>query len=69
LGDKQRFNGNLLIALGGPLPGIGGSFTKFGYVEALYVIELTGILCIYGGYKTIRSNNSASIHTNQYRMA
>lgn len=53
---KSRFQGNVLIALGGLLPGIGGSFTKFGYVEVLYVTELLGLLLIYGGYAIIRKD-------------
>jgi hypothetical protein len=62
---KKRFTGNLLIAIGGLLPGIGGSFTKFGYVEVLYVTEFVGLLFIYLGYKVIRSDCSASVHENQ----
>ena len=62
---KKRFTGNLLIAIGGLLPGIGGSFTKFGYVEVLYVTEFIGLLFIYFGYKVIRSDSSASVHENQ----
>ena len=31
--------GNALIALGAILPGIGGSFTRMGYVEVLYVVN------------------------------
>lgn len=59
---KKRFTGNLLIVIGGLLPGIGGSFTKFGYVEVLYVTEFIGLLFIYLGYKVIRSDNTAPIH-------
>jgi len=67
---KKRFTGNLLIAIGGLLPGIGGSFTKFGYVEVLYVTEFIGLLFIYFGYRTMRNDNSVSIHTNQqYELA
>lgn len=62
---KKRFTGNLLIAIGGLLPGIGGSFTKFGYVEVLFVTELIGLFFIYLGYKVIRSDSTISIHTNQ----
>jgi hypothetical protein len=47
----QRFIGNVLIAVGGILPGIGGTFTRFGHTEVLYVTELMGLLCIYAGYK------------------
>ena len=59
------FIGNLLIAIGGLLPGIGGSFTKFGYVEVLYVTEFAGLVFIYFGYKTIRNDHSVSLHTSQ----
>jgi hypothetical protein len=62
---KKRFTGNLLIAIGGLLPGIGGSFTKFGYVEVLYVTEFIGLLFIYCGYNTIKTDNSTSVHINQ----
>lgn len=62
---KARFQGNVLIAVGGLLPGIGGSFTKFGYTEVLYVTELLGLLLIYWGYVTIRNDKSVSIHQAQ----
>jgi hypothetical protein len=62
---KKRFTGNLLIAIGGLLPGIGGSFTKFGYVEVLFVTELIGLIFIYLGYKVIRSDSERSVHSNQ----
>jgi hypothetical protein len=47
----DRFIGNVLIAIGGILPGIGGTFTRFGYTEVLYVTELLGLAFIYGGYR------------------
>jgi len=63
--NRKRFTGNLLIAIGGLLPGIGGSFTKFGYVEVLFVTELIGLAFIYFGYKVMRSDGEASLHSNQ----
>lgn len=66
---KERFWGNVLIAIGGLLPGIGGSFTKFGYVEVLYVTEFLGICFIYAGYNVIKKGSAASIHENQYSTA
>lgn len=48
---RDRFLGNVLIAAGGILPGIGGSFTRFGWVEVLYVTELLGLLLIWAGYR------------------
>jgi len=49
---RNRHKGNILIAIGALLPGIGGTLTKAGYMEALYITELLGILLIYFGYKT-----------------
>lgn len=63
--NNKRFYGNVLIALGALLPGIGGSFTRFGYVEVLFVTELIGLLCIYFGYEMMKNGSSESIHANQ----
>jgi hypothetical protein len=55
LGQKEApFKGNIFIAIGGLLPGIGGTFTRYGYVEALFITELIGLLCIYWGYRIIK---------------
>ena len=43
--------GNALIAIGAILPGIGGSFTRLGYVEVLYVAECIGLILIWRGYQ------------------
>ena len=61
----SRFLGNVLIAIGALLPGIGGTFTAFGYVEALYVTELIGLTFIYFGYSMMRKDQSSSLHANQ----
>src|SRR5688572_1922492 len=43
--DKEkRFIGNIFIAIGALLPGIGGSFTRAGYVNVLFVTELIGLV-------------------------
>jgi hypothetical protein len=47
------------------LPGIGGTFTRFGYVEVLYITELIGLTFIYFGYDMMRKDQSASLHANQ----
>jgi len=60
-----RFLGNILIAIGALLPGIGGSFTRFGYVEVLYVTELVGLIFIYFGYHMMRKDRTVSLHANQ----
>lgn len=50
-GMENRVIGNWLIAVGALLPGIGGTFTRFGHVEVLYVTEFIGILLIYAGFR------------------
>jgi len=53
--DKEaRFKGNIYIAIGGLLPGIGGTFTRMGYVNVLFVTELIGLILIYVGYRIIK---------------
>lgn len=63
--SDTRFLGNLYIAAGALLPGIGGSFTRFGHVEVLYVTEFLGLLAIYYGYRAIRQDASLSVHKVQ----
>lgn len=48
---RDKFVGNVYIAIGAILPGIGGTFTRFGHVEVLYVTEFVGLLLIYVGYR------------------
>ena len=48
---RHRAVGNALITVGAILPGIGGSFTRFGHVEVLYVTEFIGLLLIFAGYR------------------
>jgi len=48
---RHRFIGNCLIAFGALLPGIGGTATRFGYTEVLYVMEFLGIILIWMGYR------------------
>lgn len=55
MGQREAaFKGNIFIAIGGLLPGIGGTFTRYGYVEALFITELIGLLFIYWGYRIIK---------------
>ena len=55
LGQRQApFRGNIFIAIGGLLPGIGGSFARMGTVEVLFITELIGLLLIYVGYRVIK---------------
>jgi hypothetical protein len=62
---RTRFLGNILIAIGAFLPGVGGTFTRFGYVEVLYITELIGLTFIYFGYDMMRKDQSTSMHANQ----
>ncbi len=66
-GDRtdKRFLGNVYIAIGALLPGIGGSFTRFGYVEVLFVTELIGLSLIYLGYQVMKGDKTVSIHKSQ----
>ena len=50
-GQEQAALGNVLIAVGALLPGIGGSFSRGGATEVLYVTEFVGIILIYFGYR------------------
>src|SRR5438045_714388 len=49
--QRHKFVGNIFIAIGAILPGIGGTFTRFGHVEVLYVTEFIGLLLIFTGYR------------------
>jgi len=48
---RYRMYANVLIAIGAILPGIGGTATRMGYVEVLYVTEFIGLLMIWSGYR------------------
>lgn len=50
---RHRFVGNVFIAVGALLPGIGGMATRMGHVEVLYVTELVGLVLIWSGYAWI----------------
>lgn len=47
---RDRFFGNVFIAAGAILPGIGGVATRMGHTEILYIGELAGIVLIWIGY-------------------
>ena len=62
--EQQRL-GNILIAVGALLPGIGGSFSRAGATEVLYVTEFIGIILIYRGYRLNISEPGPSTSTEQ----
>ncbi|MCK9518098.1 MAG: hypothetical protein M0R74_03570, partial [Dehalococcoidia bacterium] len=59
---RDRFFGNICIAVGAILPGIGGSFTRAGYTEVLYVTEFIGIIFIYIGFRLNTRSKDAGEH-------
>lgn len=61
---RHKFTGNIYIAAGALLPGIGGAFTRFGHTEVLYVTELIGIVLIFIGYKYNIRDNALSYNTS-----
>ena len=69
MGTGNRVLGNWLIAIGALLPGIGGSFTRFGYVEVLFVTEFIGISLIWAGYRAMTQKQAESIHAAQQAVA
>ncbi len=49
-GADRRVLSNILIAFGALLPGIGGSSSRAGHTEVLYVTEFLGLCLIFAGY-------------------
>ncbi|NOZ74686.1 MAG: hypothetical protein GXO90_04825 [FCB group bacterium] len=48
--SRDRFIGNVCIAVGALLPGIGGAASRLGHTEILYIMEITGLTAIWIGY-------------------
>lgn len=67
--DPRQVWGNVFIAVGALLPGIGGSMARIGHVEVLYVTELIGLSLIWGGYVVMTHAFGLSIHANQRALA
>ena len=55
-----RYVGNVFIAIGALLPGIGGTATRFGYVEVLYITEFVGLSLIFLGYRIITGRKTGA---------
>jgi hypothetical protein len=49
--NRHRMWANVFIALGAILPGIGGTATRMGHTEVLYVTELIGLVLTWTGYR------------------
>jgi hypothetical protein len=43
--------GNIFIAVGALLPGVGGMGSRMGHTELLYIAEFIGVILIWIGYK------------------
>ena len=65
---SSRVLGNILIAVGAILPGIGGSFARMGQVEVLYVTELIGLVLIWLGYRVISGDGLPSIYRARHEL-
>ena len=62
---RNKYVGNIFIAIGAILPGIGGTFTRFGHVEVLYVTEFVGLLLIFLGFrKNVTADKTAELTTD-----
>jgi hypothetical protein len=48
---RHRMFANVFIATGAILPGIGGTATRMGHTEVLYVTELIGLMLTWIGYR------------------
>jgi len=59
-----RAVGNAFIAVGALLPGIGGTFTRFGHTEVLYVTEFLGLILLYTGYRYITTRSLGVPHAS-----
>jgi hypothetical protein len=70
VGDtSSRVLGNIYIAVGALLPGIGGWFARTGVVEVLYVTELIGLLLIWAGFRVISGDRVISVFSSQPAVA
>lgn len=65
IGTARRVWGNVAIAVGAILPGIGGAAARAGTVEVLYITELVGLILIWVGYRIIVTDPGPSIHAAQ----
>jgi hypothetical protein len=63
-GDARAL-GNVLIAVGALLPGIGGSFSRAGNTEVLYVTEFVGLILIYIGYRASIGQSTLGMRRKQ----
>ncbi len=56
---KNRMWGNVLIAVGGMAPALGGTFARLGQMTFLYISELVGGLLIFAGFLVATAHRPA----------
>jgi hypothetical protein len=64
--SRQVSTGNIFIAIGALLPGIGGMGSRMGHTELLYIAEFIGVILIWVGYKycqqPLDATNLGAVH-------
>jgi hypothetical protein len=58
--SRQVSIGNIFIAVGAILPGIGGIGSRMGHTELLYIGEFVGMILIWIGYKYCQQSPDAT---------
>lgn len=56
----NRVVGNILIAVGALAPALGGTFTRLGHPEFLYLSELIGAVVMFIGFLTVTSTRATT---------
>jgi hypothetical protein len=63
---RRVSTGNIFIAIGALLPGIGGMGSRMGHTELLYIAEFIGVILIWVGYKycqqPLDATNLGAVH-------
>jgi hypothetical protein len=62
---RNVLNTKIWYIVGALLSGIGGTYTRMGFVYVLFVTEFIGLLLIYTRYIIIRNDKSSLVHANQ----
>lgn len=57
INDDTPYLANATIALGSLMPGIGGTFMRMGFVNALFVVDFLALIVIYYGFRILKKSN------------
>ncbi len=64
--SRRGSTGNIFIAIGALLPGVGGMGSRMGHTELLYIAEFIGVILIWVGYKycqqPLDATNLGAVH-------